>query len=77
MFKLSKEEVENLRCQLVTFKESVKSRKYLASDELLVDRVEQLEKGTDKLFRIVFERLDNVENMIPLLPRDRNKIGLK
>lgn len=116
MFKLSKEEVENLRCQFVTFKESVKGRKYLpfvfneygiamlsgvlnseqaisvnigiikmfirlrkylASDELLVDRVEQLEKGTDKLFRIVFERLDNVENMIPLLPKDRNKIGLK
>jgi hypothetical protein len=52
-------------------------RKYLASDELLVDRVEQLDKGTDKLFRIVFERLDNVENMIPLLPKDRNKIGIK
>jgi len=77
MFKLSKEEVENLRCQFVTFKESVKARKYLASDELLVDRVEQLEKGTDKLFRIVFERLDNVEKKIPLLPKDRNKIGLK
>ncbi len=83
MFKLSKEEVENLRCQFVTFKESVKVRKYLpfvfneygiamlsgvlnseqaisvnfgiikmfirlrkylASDELLVDRVEQIEK---------------------------------
>jgi hypothetical protein len=116
MFKLSKEEVENLRCQFVTFNESVKSRKYLpfvfneygiamlsgvlnsdraisvnigiikmfirfrkylAPDELLVDRVEQLEMGTDKLFRIIFERLDNVENMIPLLPNDRNKIGLK
>jgi hypothetical protein len=116
MLKLSKEEVENLRCQFVTFKESVKGRKYLpfvfneygiamlsgvlnseqaisvnigiikmfirlrkylASDESVVDRVEQLEKGTDKLFRIIFERLDNVENMIPLLPKDRNKIGLK
>jgi hypothetical protein len=116
MFKLSKEEVENLRCQFVTFKESVKGRKYLpcvfneygiamlsgvlnseqaiivnigiikmfirlrkylASDELLVDRVEQLEKGTDKLFRIIFERLDKVEKKIPLLPKDRNKIGLK
>ena len=102
MFKLSKEEVENLRCQFVTFNEYgiamlsgvlnseqaisvnigiikmfIRLRKYLASDELLVDRVEKLEKGTDKLFRIVFERLDNVENMIPLLPKDRNKIGLK
>ena len=116
MFRLSKEEVENLRCQFVTFKESVrgrkylpfvfneygiamlsgilnseqaisvnigiiktfiKLRKYLVSDELLVDRIEQIEKGTEKLFRIVFERLDNVENKIPLLPKDRNKIGLK
>jgi hypothetical protein len=55
----------------------IRFRKYLAPDELLVDRVEQLEMGTDKLFRIIFERLDNVENMIPLLPNDRNKIGLK
>jgi len=55
----------------------IRLRKYLASDELLVDRVEQLEKGTDKLFRIVFERLDNVENKIPSLPKDRKKIGLK
>lgn len=29
MFKLSKEEVEDLRCQFVTFKESTKGRKYL------------------------------------------------
>ena len=55
----------------------VKMRKLLASEESLTDRLEQLEKGSDKLFRIVFERLDNVENMVPLLPKDRNKIGLK
>ena len=29
VFKLSKEEVENLWCQFATFKESVKGRKYL------------------------------------------------
>lgn len=114
--RLSKEEVEALRCQFVTFKDSIKARKYmpfvfneygiamlsgvlnsekaisvnigiiktfikhrkfLASDELLIDRVEQLEKGTDKLFRIVFERLDSVEKASPLLPEDRKKIGLK
>jgi hypothetical protein len=116
MFQLSKEEVKDLRCQFVTFKESIKGRKYLPfvfneygiamlsgvlnseqaisvnigivktfirlrkyleSDERLVDRVEQLEKGTDKLFRIVFEKLDNVENKVPLLRKGRNKIGLK
>ena len=34
---------------------------WLASEESLTDKLEQLEKGSDKLFRIVFERLDNVE----------------
>ena len=55
----------------------VKMRKLLASEESLADKLEQLEKGSDKLFRIVFERLDNVEEKIPFLPKDRNKIGLK
>lgn len=54
----------------------IKLRKYLASDELLADRVEQLEKGADKLFRIVFERLDKVEQNVPILPKERKKIGL-
>ncbi|OFZ52386.1 MAG: DNA-binding protein [Bdellovibrionales bacterium RIFOXYB1_FULL_37_110] len=55
----------------------VKMRKLLASEESLTDRIEKLEEGTDKLFRIVFERLDNVEREVPLFPRDRKKIGLK
>ncbi|MDC0255565.1 ORF6N domain-containing protein [Bacteriovoracales bacterium] len=55
----------------------IKMRKLLASEESLTDKLEQLEKGSDKLFRIVFERLDNVEKNVPLLPRDRSKIGLK
>lgn len=46
-------------------------RQLLASEESLTDRMGNLEKGTDKLFRIVFERLDNVEKKIPLFPRDR------
>jgi len=114
MFKLSKEEVEKLRCQFFTFNESVKARKYLpfvfneygvvalsgvlnsevairvnisivrtfikmrqllVSEESMSDRVGKLEKGTDKLFRIVFERLDEVERNSPLLPKKR--IGLK
>ncbi len=116
MFQLSKEEVEDLRCQFVTFKESVSGRKYLpsvfneygiamlsgvlnseqaisvnigivkifirlrgylASDESLTDRVEKLEKGTDKLFRIIFERLDNVEKNASTLQKNRKKIGFQ
>ena len=46
----------------------VKLRKLFAIDESLVDKIARLEngvfefqKGTNKLFRIVFERLDNME----------------
>ncbi len=55
----------------------VKMRKLLAAEESLTEKLGQLEKGSDQLFRIVFERLDNVEKNIPLLPKDRNNIGLK
>ena len=55
----------------------IKMRRLLASEESLTDRVGKLEEGTDKLFRIVFERLDNVEREVPLLPKERKKIGLK
>jgi hypothetical protein len=74
MFKLSKKEHEDLRFQFGTF---IKMRHLLASDESLTDRVGKLEKGTDKLFRIVFERLENIEQEIPAFPKDRKKIGLK
>ena len=55
----------------------IKMRHLLASDESLTDRIGKIEEGTDNLFRIVFERLDNVEKDIPLLRKDRKRIGLK
>jgi hypothetical protein len=55
----------------------IQMRHLLASEESLTERVGKLEKGTDKLFRIVFKRLESVENEVPLLPKDRNKIGFK
>lgn len=40
-------------------------------------RLSKLEKGTNQLFKIVFERLDNLEDQItPKLPSNRKKIGL-
>lgn len=72
---LTSEEAINVNISIVrTF---IKMRQLLASEESLTDRVGMPEKGTDKLFRIVFERLDNVEREVPLLPKDRKKIGLK
>jgi hypothetical protein len=46
-------------------------------EESLSHRVTELEKGTDKLFRIVFERLDTLEMTTPILPDKRRKIGVK
>lgn len=55
----------------------VKLRKVLASDETLAGKLQNLEKGSDKLFRIVFERLESLESELPALSPKRKKIGLK
>lgn len=55
----------------------VKLRQILASDQTLTSKIEHLEKGTTKLFRTVFDRLDTLENELPILPKKRKKIGLK
>jgi hypothetical protein len=42
------------------------------------ERMSHVEKGTHKLFQIVFKRLDNLENQItPKLHGNRRKISLK
>ena len=54
----------------------VKLRHVLASDETLVERLAELEKGTNKFFRIVFERLDHLENDFSVLSPKRKRINL-
>lgn len=54
-----------------------KLRSFLLLEKDLNERVTQLEKGTSKLFKIVFERLDTVESEAPSLPNKRRKIGIK
>jgi phage regulator Rha-like protein len=49
----------------------IRLRHLLAAEESLSDKISSLEKGTDRLFRIVFERLDNIETKIPLRPKVR------
>ncbi len=44
--------------------------------ECLFDRVEKLEKGSDHLFKIIFERLDTLESETPILRPKRRKIGI-
>lgn len=55
-----------------------KLRSFSSTENSLEGRVGSLEKGTHKLFKIVFEKLDTLEDQItPKLPTNRKKIGLK
>ncbi|PIK14795.1 ORF6N domain-containing protein [Halobacteriovorax sp. JY17] len=55
-----------------------KLRSFLAMENSVEGRVDKLEQGTHKLFKIVFERLDDIEVQIsPKLAPNRRKIGLK
>lgn len=55
-----------------------KLRSFLLLERDLNERVSQLEKGTNKLFKIVFERLDNLEEAVTTkIPKKRKKIGIK
>ena len=54
-----------------------KLRSFLMLEKNLGERIDKLEEGTNYLFKIVFERLDNIEeNLSPHLPEHRKKIGL-
>lgn len=53
-------------------------RSFLMLEKNLSDRVTKLEQGTNQMFKVVFERLDNYEEMVtPRLPDIRKKVGLK
>ena len=46
-------------------------------EENLTKKIDNIESGTNKLFRIVFERLDGIEDSNLHLKTNRKKIGLK
>ena len=54
-----------------------KLRSFLLIEGSLESRVNNLEAATNKLFRVVFERLDSIEENISPINPDRKKIGLK
>ena len=56
----------------------VKLRSFLSIEDSLPEKVNKLESGTNKLFKIVFERLDTMEEYIlPRIDPSRKRIGLK
>ncbi len=54
-----------------------KLRSFLMLEKENSKKINSLEKGTNQLFKIVFERLDNLEDNLPSLDESRRKIGLK
>ncbi|WP_408097225.1 ORF6N domain-containing protein [Peredibacter sp. HCB2-198] len=55
-----------------------KLRSFLLLEKGLNERMSRLESGTNKIFKVVFERLDAIEHVIDTkLPSTKKKIGLK
>ena len=53
----------------------VRMRSLLKENESLTEKLEEHIQGTDKMFKVVLERLDDLEN--PEQPKKRKRIGLK
>ncbi len=54
-----------------------KLRSFLVMEASNSQKISDLEKNTNKLFSIVFERLDDLENPLSSIQNDRKKIGLR
>jgi hypothetical protein len=56
----------------------IKLRSFLAIENATSDKVDELGQGTYRLFKIVFERLDSLDEIVmPKLDSKRRRIGLK
>jgi hypothetical protein len=65
---------------ITIIREFVNLRKRQSSDAELAERVSSLEsdsKEAKQIFQIMFNKLNKIEREVPLLPKDRKKIGLK
>lgn len=70
--------MQAIQINITIMRTFTKLRSYLAMEGSNENRLDKLENGTNQLFKIVFERLDSLEDQIkPRLPETRKKIGLK
>lgn len=53
-----------------------KLRSFLMMENALGEKINKLEHGANQLFKVVFERLDSIEERTPSLKPNRKKIGL-
>lgn len=69
---------EAIQVNISIMRTFTKLRSFLAMASSSNEEVGQFKKNTNQLFKIVFERLDNLDDQItPKLPANRKKIGLK
>jgi hypothetical protein len=55
----------------------IKLRSFLSMEAALHERIGEFEENSTKLFKVVFERLNSIEeDLTPKLPGNRKKIGL-
>jgi len=68
----------SIQMNIAIMRTFTKLRSFLAMESSIKNEVGQLKNDANKIFKIVFERLDNLEEQItPKLPVNRKKIGLK
>ncbi len=66
-----------INVNIVIMRTFTKLRSFLAMECSLKDEVGQLKEDATHLFKIVFERLDDLEEGLPEHPKDRTRIGIK
>lgn len=67
-----------IQVNIVIMRTFTKLRSFLAMESSLTKEVGGLKENTNYLFKVVFEKLDNLEGLItPKLPAYRKKIGLQ
>jgi len=54
-----------------------KLRSFMMLEKNLLSRVDQLESNTTAVFKVVFEKLDELDEQLPVHPATRTKIGMK
>ncbi len=54
-----------------------KLRSFHMLEKNLVNRMDRLELDTTAVFKVVFEKLDKLDEQLPAHPKDRTKIGVK
>ncbi len=68
---------EAARVNISIIRTFIRLRSFLAMENSLPEKMNKLESGTNKLFKIVFERLDNIEAVVDSkLPKRKKNIGL-